>query len=60
MMDLVWLVLGLSLVGFALWFIQQKIPMDPYIKILIQVVIVVAVIYFFIKKFGGDVPNVLN
>jgi len=59
-MDLVILVLVLALLGFLIWLITTKIPMDPIFRIIIYVVVAVALILWLVRRFGGTVPNVLN
>ena len=58
-MDLIMLVLVLALIGFLVWLITTHIPMDPMFKIAIQIIVIVAVILYLIKRFGGGIPNVL-
>lgn len=57
---LITLVLVLALVGFVLWLILTKIPMDPTMKVIIQVVIVVVVVLWLLGKMGAGVPNLLR
>ena len=49
------LILGLALVGFLLWVIDQKIPMDPTIKTAIRVVVLVLVVIYLWRLF--DLPD---
>ena len=58
-MDLVMLVLVLALLGFLVYLITSKIPMDPIFSLAIQIIVIVAVILFLIRRFGGSIPNVL-
>jgi len=58
-MDLVVLVLGLALIGFLVWLITTKIPMNESFKYGIQIIVAIAVILYLIKRFGGNIPNVL-
>jgi len=58
-MDLIMLVLVLALVGFLVYLITTYIPMPPVFKTAIQIVVVVAVILYLIRRFAGDVPNLL-
>lgn len=58
-MDLVMLVLVLALVGFLIYLITTYIPMPPIFKTAIMIVVVIVVILFLIKRFAGDVPNLL-
>lgn len=51
------LVLGLALLGLVLYLIETYIPMDPAIKTIIRVVIVVCVIVYLASLFGVmDLP----
>lgn len=58
-MDLVYLVLGLALIGFLVWTITTKIPMDANFALLIRIVIIIVVILYLLRRFGGSVPNLL-
>lgn len=59
-MDLILMVLALALLGFVSWLITTKIPMDPIFKVVIYVVVAVALILYLVRRFSGNVPNVLN
>jgi hypothetical protein len=51
------LILTLALLGLVLYLIETYIPMDPTIKVLIRIVVVVCVIYWLIGVFGiADMP----
>lgn len=58
-MDLIILVLMLAVVGFLVWLITTKIPMDPIFRTVIYVVVAIALILWLLKRFGGGIPNVL-
>lgn len=58
-MDLIILVLVLALIGFFVYLITTKIPMDPMFKLMIQIVIVVVVVLWLLKRFGASIPNVM-
>lgn len=58
-MDLIMLVLVLALLGFLVWLITTKIPMDPMFKVAIQIIVIVVVILYLLRRFGGLIPNVL-
>jgi hypothetical protein len=58
-MDLLMLILVVALVGFLVWVITTYIPMPPIFKTAIMIIVVVALILFLIKRFGGGLPNVL-
>lgn len=57
-MDLVALVLVVALIGFLVWLITTRIPMDPMFKVAIQIIALVVIILYLIRRFGG-LPNVL-
>lgn len=60
-MELFYLILILIVIGFLLYLVETKIPMDGTIKLLIQFVIVIAVIWFLFSLFvGGTNPFVLR
>lgn len=51
------LLLVLVVVGVVLYLIETQIPMDPVIKVVIRVIVVVAVCLFLLRAFGvTDVP----
>jgi hypothetical protein len=57
-MDLVILVLVLSLIGFLVYIITTKIPMDPMFRLAIQIIVLIVVILYVVRRFGG-LPNVM-
>lgn len=58
-MDLILLVLVLALIGFLVYAITTYVPMPPIFSLAIQVIVVVMVILYLIKRFAGGIPNVL-
>lgn len=58
-MDLIMLVLVLALVGFLVYLITTKIPMDPMFRTAIHIIVVVAVILYLLRRFAGNIPNLL-
>lgn len=58
-MDLIMLVLVIALVGFLIYLITTHIPMPPIFKTAIQIIVVIAIILYLIRRFGGGIPNVL-
>ncbi len=51
------LVLFLVVVGVALELLKSQLPMDSSIRVLIQVVVVVCVVYYLMAIFGiADLP----
>jgi hypothetical protein len=59
-MDLVILVLGIALLGFLVWLITTKIPMDPMFRYAIQIIVLVVVVIYLVRLLGGHIPNVLH
>ena len=57
-MDLVMLVLVLAVIGFLVWLITTKIPMDPMFRIAIQVIVLIVVVLWLLRRLGG-LPNVM-
>ena len=58
-MDLIFLVLALALVGFLVWLVTTKIPMDPMFRLAIQIIVIIVLVLYLLKRFGGGLPNVL-
>jgi hypothetical protein len=57
-MDLILLVLFLCILGAVVWLLTTKIPMDPTWRVVIQVVALILILLYLLRRFGG-VPNVL-
>jgi len=57
-MDLLILVLVISVIGFLIWVITTKIPMDPTIRLVIQVLAAVILIIYVLRRLA-ILPNVL-
>jgi hypothetical protein len=51
-MPLLSLLILLIIVGVVLWLVNTYIPMDPKIKMIINIVIVLVVIIYLLKLFG--------
>lgn len=58
-MDLIILVLGIAVLGFLVWLITTKIPMDPIFRVAIYVIVAIVLVLFIVRQFGGAVPNVM-
>ena len=58
-MDLIILILGIAVIGFVVWLITEKIPMDQPFKIIIYVIVAIILIYWVGRHFGGLIPKVL-
>ena len=59
-MDLILLVLVLAMVGFLVYLIITHIQMPPIFSVAIQAIVVVAVILYLLRRFGGSIPNLLE
>lgn len=55
-MGLISLVMLLIIVGVLLWVVETLIPMDPSIKVVIRVVVILVVVLWLLRLFVGDVP----
>ena len=51
-MSIIGLVIALIVVGVALWLINSMIPMDPKIKTILNVVVVIAVLVWVLQALG--------
>jgi hypothetical protein len=51
-MPLIQLIVLLVVVGLVLWLVETQIPMDPTIKTIIRIVIVLAVIVWLLSLVG--------
>jgi len=58
-MDLIMLVLVLSVIGFLVWLITTKIPMDPTFRLAIQIIVLIVIVLWLLRRFGGGIPNVM-
>lgn len=54
-MSLISLILVIALVGLVLWLITSFVPMDPKVKLLLQVVVVIALLLWILRAFGFDI-----
>jgi len=57
--DLIILVLVVALVGFLVYLITTKIPMPPYWAMAIQILALIVIILFLLRRFGSGIPNVM-
>lgn len=51
-MDLITLILGIALVGVALWLINAYVPMEATIKRILNVVVILVLILWILSAFG--------
>jgi hypothetical protein len=56
-MDLIVLVLIVAVVGWIIYLITTKIPMDPTLRLVIQIVALVVLALYLLRRLG--LPNVL-
>lgn len=57
-MDLILLVLVLCIVGFIVWLLTTRIPMDPMVKNAIQLIAAIVIILYALGRLGV-IPNLL-
>ena len=57
-MSLIGLVIVLVIVGLCLYLIETYIPMDPVIKTVIRVIIVLVVVIWLLQTFGITGPMI--
>ncbi len=62
-MTIIGLLLVLIIIGVGLWLVNTMIPMDPKIKTIINVVVVLLVVLWLLQVFGlvgslGTVPRI--
>lgn len=53
-MSLITLIIVLVVVGFLLWAITTFVPMDPKVKLLLQVVVVIVLLLWVLRALGFD------
>lgn len=58
-MDLILLVLGLAVVGFLVYLITTKIPMDPMFVWTIRIIVLIVVVLYLIRVLGVRIPNMM-
>jgi uncharacterized membrane protein YjfL (UPF0719 family) len=58
-MDLLYLVLGLAVIGVIIEAINKKVGIDPMIRWAIYVIVFFVMVFYLIRRFGGHVPNVM-
>jgi len=49
---LIQLIVGLVLVGVILWLVETYVPMDPAIKVVLRIVVVLVVVLWLLRVFG--------
>jgi hypothetical protein len=53
LMSLFYLILVLAVIGFVVWLITTKIPMDPTIRTIIIVVVVIAICLWLMRAIAS-------
>lgn len=51
-MSLLTIIIALAVIGFLLWLVNVKIPMDATIKQILNIVVIIAVVLWLLKAFG--------
>ena len=59
-MTLLGLIITLIIVGMLLWLVNTYLPMDPKIKTILNVVVVIAVLLWLLQAFGVFGVPILN
>jgi hypothetical protein len=60
-MNLISLIIGLAIVGVLLWLVNNYLPMEPRIKQILNIVVIIAVVLWLLNVFGilgGMTPRV--
>jgi hypothetical protein len=57
-MDLLSLIILLVILGVLMWAVNTYIPMQPNIKQLLNIVVVIAVVLFLLSLFSGYLPSI--
>jgi uncharacterized membrane protein len=57
-MDLISLIILIVVVGVLLWAINAYIPMEPRIKQILNIVVIIALVIFLLSLFWGYAPHV--
>lgn len=57
-MDLLSLIIVLAVVGVLLWAVNQFIPMEPRIKQILNIVVIIAVVIWLLSLFSGYFPKI--
>lgn len=57
-MDLISLAILIIVVGVLLWAANQYLPMQPQVKQILNIVVVVALVIFILSLFWGYLPHI--
>jgi uncharacterized membrane protein YkvI len=58
-MDLLILIAVVVLVGFGVYILTTKVPMPPYWAGAIQIVALILILLFLLRRLGVTLPNVM-
>lgn len=58
-MPILTLIIILALIGLGLWAVNQYIPMQPTVKKILNIAVIVAVVLWLLSVFG-ILPNIAN
>jgi hypothetical protein len=58
-MPILHLVIVLALIGFGMWALNKYVPMQPTIKKVLNIAVIIAVILWLLSVFG-ILPNIAN
>lgn len=56
-MDLIQLIILLAIVGVLMWAINTYLPMEPRIKQILNIVVIICVVVFLLSLFVGYLPH---
>ncbi len=59
-MDLIYLVLGIAIIGFVVWVLTVAWPQPPIFKTIIYGIAAIAIVVWVIHQLGSHIPNVLK
>lgn len=57
-MDLLSLIVLIVVIGVLLWAVNTYLPMDPKIKQILNVIVVIALVLFILSLFSGYFPHI--
>jgi uncharacterized membrane protein len=57
-MDLLSLIILLVIIGVLMWAVNTYIPMQPQIKQILNIIVIIAVVIFLLSLFWGYAPHI--
>lgn len=57
-MDLLTLIILIVVIGVLLWAVNTYLPMEPRIKQILNVVVIIALVIFILSLFSGYFPHI--